>query len=357
MRRWLPITLAVSLSAGMLVHAADDLVYSRFSDYVEALRVQAGIPGVAAAVVGVGDVQWEKTFGLADVDRNLPVRMDTPFAVDGLTQMFSASLVLRCVSDGWFTLNQQVDGGTLGELLSHTSPGPNGPVFSYRLDRLGPVAQTIAGCTKTSFPGAVASLLDSMAMVDAVPGADAATSWQDSSARSRYAGAVGRLATPYSVDSRGRATASSVRDANLDAGRWSHRIDPRPRTVRSRNQTRLRSSSRFPCHRLDAADRFDGPALAARNRLVRAVIQRRTGGLAIRRRRQYDGSRDADQADSDERRAAGDRLDDLRRVQAHRERPRAGATAAEDCHRRADSKTKPSRFSPACAAATKNTIA
>jgi CubicO group peptidase (beta-lactamase class C family) len=91
MRRWLPITLAVSLSAGMLVHAADDLVYSRFSDYVEALRVQAGIPGIAAAVVGVGDVQWEKTFGLADVDRNLPVRMDTPFAVDGLTQMLGVA--------------------------------------------------------------------------------------------------------------------------------------------------------------------------------------------------------------------------------------------------------------------------
>src|SRR4030095_3939203 len=122
MRGWLPITLAVSLSAGMLVHAADDLVYSRFSDYVEALRVQAGIPGIAAAVVGGSDVQWEKTFGLADVDRNLPVRIDTPFAVDGLTQMLSASLVLRCVSDGWFTLNQQVAGGTLGELLSHTSP-------------------------------------------------------------------------------------------------------------------------------------------------------------------------------------------------------------------------------------------
>lgn len=218
MRRWLPITLAVSLSAGMLVHAADDLVYSRFSDYVEALRVQAGIPGIAAAVVGVSDVQWEKTFGLADVDRNLPVRMDTPFAVDGLTQMLSASLVLRCVSDGWFTLNQQVDGGTLGELLSHTSPGPNGPVFSYRLDRLDPVAQTIAGCTKTSFPGAVANLLDSMAMVDAVPGADAATSWQDGSARSRYAGAVGRLATPYSVDSRGRATASSYPTRSLTPG-------------------------------------------------------------------------------------------------------------------------------------------
>ena len=218
MRRWLPITLAVSLSAGMLVHAADDLVYSRFSDYVEALRIQAGVPGIAAAVVGVSDVQWEKTFGLADVDRNLPVRMDTPFAVDGLTQMLSASLVLRCVSDGWFTLNQQVAGGTLGELLSHTSPGPSGPVFSYRLDRLDPIAQTIAGCTKTSFPGAVANLMNSMVMFDAIPGADAAANWPDASIRSRYAGSMSRLATPYSVDGRGRPSTSSYQANTLTPG-------------------------------------------------------------------------------------------------------------------------------------------
>ena len=62
MRRRLPITLAVSLSAGMLVHAADDLVYPRFSDYVRRWS-RSRISGVAAAVVGVGDVQWEKTLG------------------------------------------------------------------------------------------------------------------------------------------------------------------------------------------------------------------------------------------------------------------------------------------------------
>jgi len=218
MRRWLPITLAVSLSAGIIVRAADDLVYSRFSDYVEALRVQSGIPGIAAAVVGASDVQWEKTFGLADVDRNIGVRMDTPFQVDGLTQMLSATLVLRCVQDGWFTLNQQVPGGTLGELLSHTSPGPNGPVFSYRLDRLDPIAPAVAACDKTSFPGAVAVLMDRLAMFDAIPGADAASSWPEASHRSRYASALTRLATPYSVDGRGRASVSSYQAQTLTPG-------------------------------------------------------------------------------------------------------------------------------------------
>jgi CubicO group peptidase (beta-lactamase class C family) len=219
MRRWLPITLAVSLSAGILVHAADDLVTSRFSDYIEALRVQAGIPGMVATIVGPNDIQWEKPFGLADIDRNIGVRTDTPFHVDGLTQMLSATLALRCVSDGWFTLNQQVDGGTLGEVLSHTSQGPNGPVFSYRLDRLDAVAAPIAACAKTTFAGAVGNLLSQNAMSDAVPGADAVDAgWADGGTRARYAGALGRLATPYAVDSRGRASASSYGARTLTPG-------------------------------------------------------------------------------------------------------------------------------------------
>src|SRR5262245_13656456 len=85
MRRLLPIALAVSLSAGALLHAADDLVVSRFGDYLESLRVQAGIPGLAATIVELGEVRWERSFGLMDVERNIAARTDTPFHLDGTT--------------------------------------------------------------------------------------------------------------------------------------------------------------------------------------------------------------------------------------------------------------------------------
>lgn len=209
MRRWLPITLAVSFSAVTLLHAADDLVYSRFSDYLDSLRVQAGIPGLAAAVVGVSDVQWRRVYGLADIERNVAVRTDTPFAVDGVTQLVSASLVLRCAAEGAVGLTDPVEGGTLTDLLSHTSPGPSGPVFSYRLERLAPVAKTVAGCAHTSFDDAMGMLLIRMAMIDAVPGLDTlAIDWPPLT-RARYTSALERLAKPYAVDSRGRATPSS----------------------------------------------------------------------------------------------------------------------------------------------------
>src|SRR5258708_5625660 len=108
MRRPLLLTVALSLSMGALMHAADDFVLSRFSEYLDALRTQAGIPGLAAAIVGPTDVNWEGFFGLADVDRNVAVRFDTPFQLDDTTQAIAASLAVRCAQDGWLSLDDPV---------------------------------------------------------------------------------------------------------------------------------------------------------------------------------------------------------------------------------------------------------
>src|SRR3954471_17550306 len=65
----LAMTLALSVAA--IAHAADDFVLTRFSDYLDALRIQAGIPGMAAAIVGPTEVSWEGVFGRQDLERNL----------------------------------------------------------------------------------------------------------------------------------------------------------------------------------------------------------------------------------------------------------------------------------------------
>ena len=99
-RPLLLVTMALSLSVGALVHAADDFVLSRFGEYLESLRTQARIPGLAVAIVGPTNVNWEGVFGQQDVERNIAARLDTPFQLDGTTQAIAASLALRCASDG-----------------------------------------------------------------------------------------------------------------------------------------------------------------------------------------------------------------------------------------------------------------
>ena len=140
----LAVTLA--LSAGAFVRA-DDLVVVRFGEYLEALRVQAGIPGLAAAIVGPAEVAWEGAFGQQDIGRNIVTRLDTPFHLDGTTQAIVASLAVRCASDGSLSLDQTVGtlapqspdaAATIGQVLTHTTAGPKGLTFSYRPERLVP---------------------------------------------------------------------------------------------------------------------------------------------------------------------------------------------------------------------------
>src|SRR5258708_13642161 len=97
------LALALALSLGAVAHAADDFVLSRFTDYLDALRVQAGIPGLAAAIVGPTDVAGEGGFGKQNIDRNIATRVDTPFQLDGTTEAFLGSLAMRAAWSGWLS--------------------------------------------------------------------------------------------------------------------------------------------------------------------------------------------------------------------------------------------------------------
>ena len=151
----LAFAVAVLLLAGVPVHAddpVDGLIFGRFGDYIESLRAQAGIPGLAAVIVGRDAILWERAFGRQDLERSIATRTDTPFHVDGLTQVFTASLVLRCVEEGRLSLDDTIGrfvsaspnaNATIRQVLTHTSGPPDDLVFDYRPERLGPLSAVI----------------------------------------------------------------------------------------------------------------------------------------------------------------------------------------------------------------------
>jgi CubicO group peptidase (beta-lactamase class C family) len=222
-RPLLRLTVALSLSVGALVHAADDFLLSRFGEYLDAVRTQAGIPGLAAAIVSSSDVTWEGMYGHQNIERNLPVRFDTPFQLDDTTQAIVASLAMHCAADNRLSLDDPVGkfvpaspeaGATLGQLLTHTSGGANNRSFQYRPERLEPIAAAVAACSESTFRAGVGEMLRETPMVDSVPGSDVVrlappAEGFTAADLERYNAALGRLATPYSVDKRGRATPSS----------------------------------------------------------------------------------------------------------------------------------------------------
>jgi CubicO group peptidase (beta-lactamase class C family) len=231
-RLLLLLTIALVLPTGVLAQSADEFVFSRFADYLDALRTQAGIPGLAAAIVGPTGVSWEAAFGQQDVERNVATRIDTPFHLDGLTQTLVAARALRCASEGLLSLDDPIGkfvpsspdaAATIRQLLTHTVAGPRGLTFSYRIDRLAPVAAAVAPCTDSTFRWSIGNALEYLVMVDSVPGSDIVELTPPAekftaTALERYASSLKRLATPYSIDSRRRATRSSYSAATITPG-------------------------------------------------------------------------------------------------------------------------------------------
>jgi CubicO group peptidase (beta-lactamase class C family) len=194
--------------------AADNLVLDVFRDYLDALRVQAGIPGMAGALVGQDDLVWEYGFGRQDLARGVAARPDTPFHLDGLTQTVTATVILRCVEEGRLSLNDRLGrfrpanpdaNATIEQMLAHLSGPVNNPTFSYQPERLEPLTSAIRACTDDSFRETIANILDRNAMLDSVPGPDAASltppaeGIPEPAVAERYARVLDRLAAPYAV--------------------------------------------------------------------------------------------------------------------------------------------------------------
>jgi CubicO group peptidase (beta-lactamase class C family) len=102
---------------------------------------------------------------------------------------------------------------TLRQLLSHTSTGS----FAFDPAKYGLLTRAMEYCAPQPYRKSIAHrLLERLAMVDSVPGPDMRSSSAapeglfDDGALARYAQSLERLAVPYRVDRKGRATRQDV---------------------------------------------------------------------------------------------------------------------------------------------------
>ena len=210
-----------------------DQLLALFSAYFETLRTQAGIPGLAAALVGDSDVLWEQSFGQQDLGTSTATRTDTPFHFDGLTQLFTASMVLQCIDQhrvdpdspvGLYTPSSPDASSTVAQVLTHTSVIGGVLTFNYNLARLDSLKFVVETCSATTFRQAFRGTLERLGMMDSVPGPDAASPTLPTAdlalpaTGARYLGVLGRLATPYSVNAQLAPTRSQYNVQTLAAG-------------------------------------------------------------------------------------------------------------------------------------------
>ncbi len=192
-----------------------DQVLALLSVYLDTLRAQSGIPGMAAAIVGDSNVLWQQSFGVQDVEASYHTPVDALFHFDGLTQLVTASLVLRCADQhkqildspiGTYTPSSPDASATVAQVLTHTSGSPGNLAFTYNTARLDALRFVVETCSGLTFRQAVRSELEQLGMMQSIPGPDAASPNLSNAdiapppTAQRYVTLLGRLVTPYAVN-------------------------------------------------------------------------------------------------------------------------------------------------------------
>ena len=199
--------------------------------YLESLRLQAGIPGMSAAVVRDGEVAWEKGFGYENVTSRVRATPDTPYLVGDVSGTFAAVLLLQCVEQRRLELDEPLErygfaapepSATLRQLLSHET---RESAFAYSPDRFVHVTELMEWCAPQPYRKSIAHrILNRLAMQDSVPGTD----WKDpnlslpddlfdAADRAIPRAVLDRLAVPYKVQGRSKTERTELPATGINA--------------------------------------------------------------------------------------------------------------------------------------------
>jgi CubicO group peptidase (beta-lactamase class C family) len=194
-----------------------------FESYLESLRQQSGIPGMSGVLVRDSVVAWSKGFGYADVTAHIAATPDTPYLVGDVSEVFASTLLLQCVEQRHLSLDDPISSLGLTQpepdatprgLLSHAAPAGAPAPFVFSPDRFSHLTEVMEACAPQPYRKSIAHrILDAAVMMDSAPGTDLADpnltlpeGLFEQSDLDRYRQVLTRMAPPYRVDSKKRAT-------------------------------------------------------------------------------------------------------------------------------------------------------
>ena len=139
--------------------------FTEFEDRLESLRTSSHIPGISVAIAHDQEIVWARGFGSADIALQRPATDTTVYHLASLTKPFASVVILQLVEEGLVSLEDPVSKYGINlpgngvvrvkHLLSHTSEGTPGAVYSYNGNRFSLLDSVIVRATGETFAAAV----------------------------------------------------------------------------------------------------------------------------------------------------------------------------------------------------------
>lgn len=135
-RNWGAVGIPILVALSMVVEATQAQDVPDVGRKIKAIMAHYDVVGVSVAVVQDTAVIYNESFGLKDIDANIPLRNDDIFRIASISKSFTATACMQLVEVGKLSLDDDVSGLvgfpirnprfpdtviTLRMLLSHTS--------------------------------------------------------------------------------------------------------------------------------------------------------------------------------------------------------------------------------------------
>lgn len=126
----------------------------RLESRIDSLRKAAHIPGLAMAIVRDTTILSARGFGMADLERGIPVTPDTPFNLASVTKPLSAVLALRLVELGKLDLDRELMTYAGFAELCQDARGAGGIFFQdFECDKYPMTLRRVLSMTVNGEPG------------------------------------------------------------------------------------------------------------------------------------------------------------------------------------------------------------
>lgn len=80
----------------------------RVDDYLQAQMAEHRIPGIALAIIQNGSIVKTQAYGVADVEQQVPVRLETVFEIGSVTKQFTAVGILLLAQEGKLSVDDKI---------------------------------------------------------------------------------------------------------------------------------------------------------------------------------------------------------------------------------------------------------
>lgn len=130
----------VEITGALAEHSEVAAALRTLDAWIERTLAEREHPGLAVGVVHDQSLVWAKGYGLADLQRDIPVTPNTIFRIGSISKVFTAVAILQLRDTGrlrlddpvtmylpWFSVRRQAPAGppiTIWQLLTHTSGLP-----------------------------------------------------------------------------------------------------------------------------------------------------------------------------------------------------------------------------------------